>query len=277
MTRVARDTVRMKIPYTMARACGRVPKPAWIALAFVSFITLNYNAHIGFYFSFLAFVAMTACLVPVFGKDTVSRAGIRFTPTEALIALPLVAALIVGSYFIITASAGAQGVKFTSHLALGTGRFYVFSVFQTLNEEIIAGALLLFSLRKKFPRIHPLLVSVLVALVFSAAHFVMYRYVFFERSAIGPVALVSLFAVGTVRNNLIFGFGHVLFSWALHLSWNLVFFGGTYTVAASGKVMGQAGLFNIVMGDWPFCVGISIVAALSALLLQARGAGRDDT
>ncbi len=239
---------------------------AWIVASCVSLLTLNYQPQTGFYCSFLAFLAISFCLRMAYKKEWLERAGLLIPLKELIIGIVLAVLITATFYFYITGRIDAAGISFQNRFELGNPQLYVFTVFQTLNEEIIAGALLLFSLEKKWPVLNPLALSAAAALVFSGAHYLIYSYVFDERSIIYLPALISLFAAGIIRNNAILVCGHIGFSWMLHLSWNLVFFGGRYS-CGSGKECTQACLFNLIMGDFPFVIMTALLAVAASVIL----------
>ncbi|MBN1534787.1 MAG: hypothetical protein JXA20_19100 [Spirochaetes bacterium] len=253
----------------MGRSAARNSKvtPLMILLSCISLLLLNYNPDITFLSSFLSFMMIALLLRTAFKNRWRDMAGLRLSAIDAALALSAAIVMTTIIYRYISWSISIHGVVFQNRFEMGNQQLYLFTVFQTLNEEIIAGALLLFCLRSRLPRLHPLLISWAAALLFAAAHGIVYRFVFHEHSIIGLPALLALFAVGIIRNNAILACDHIGFSWAIHLSWNLVFFGGRYRHGGSGNELTEAELFNTVMGNISFIVTALCVSALASIAL----------
>lgn len=252
-------------------------KYVWTGAACLSLLLFNYNpqvAYVGAFCSLLGFLAIIIFLSLAFKGEWRSRAGLAVPWKHFIIGLAGTIFLTAAFHRYIAHVIDAAGIYFEDRFTLGNPELYLFTLFQTLNEEIVAGALLLFSLRRKWPALPPVLLSTAAALVFAGAHALLYRYLFLEHSTLQLSALASLFAVGVIRNNAILRFGHAGFSWMLHLAWNLVFFGGRYAFTG-GNECTQADLFNIIMGNSAF-VAASLAAAAAATLLLHRFSGKHD-
>lgn len=136
---------------------------------------------------------------------------------------------------------------------------YLYYIPQTFNEEMIVGALLLNSIKLKNKNIDNLSLSVIVALIFCIMHQALYRF-----SPVQPgelltfITLISLFLVGLIRNFLILRTGKIIYSWAIHLSWNLMFF-PNFIIQSNGEYASEPSRFNLILGDLRVMVLISIV------------------
>lgn len=176
----------------------------------------------------------------------------------------LIILTLINYYFIISIT-GNNTIVYIPRIVSGNRQLYVHTVFQTLNEEIMMGSVLLFSLKNKFNKLQPLFISIIVAAVFSIAHYFVYRYLFSIGSGIlGISALISLFAVGVIRNNFIVSFNHIAYSWMLHLSWNWIFFGGNYYY--NGQECSEAYLCNLVYGNSYFIIAVVLTMIISSVL-----------
>jgi hypothetical protein len=138
-------------------------------------------------------------------------------------------------------------------------RDYYHVFFYVLNEEIILGAILLFSIVYKW-KFKPILASICLAVVFSLIHFVFYRWVFADRGLLGISTLVTLFLVGFVRNSLILHTGHIGYSWALHFGWIAIMFGSRHTNLSTNMYVSEIESFNIYLGSSAMLI-ISIIMA----------------
>jgi len=141
---------------------------------------------------------------------------------------------------------------------------YYHDVFYILNEEIVLGALVLFYFTQK-RKIKPIYASVGLALFFSAIHFVFYRWIFTDRGIIQIPALITLFLIGFVRNNLIIVYGHVGYSWALHFGWIVIMFGSIHLHNDTQMIMSEPDRFTTYIGSIEMLVLSFILASLSLL------------
>jgi len=127
---------------------------------------------------------------------------------------------------------------------------YLHTLGQTLNEEMLFGGLILFALRRAFAKASPLVIASLVAVGFSLLHFVFYAWVVFSPNSgfLTASALFVLLAVGMLRNTLILRAGHIAYSWAVHLSINLVGLLGLFKFE-NGVELSEPQVFNFILGS----------------------------
>jgi len=206
--------------------------------------------------------------------------GLSFDAGQARRAGLLLVLTLAGSLSLILPIAGSRGIIWRPFFAESrTWLRHFHTAGQTLNEEIVLGAVLLAALRPIF-RGRPLLVlAVTVAAAFSALHRVFYRCVLPpNRGNLAAMTLGSLFLVGVIRNHLILRSGHIAYSWALHLGWNAVFFRGEF--ADADVRLNEPACFNLFLGSpISFC---AIVVATAGFLyfdwrtraLTRRSAGK---
>ena len=142
---------------------------------------------------------------------------------------------------------------------------YLYYIPQTFNEEMILGALLLHSIKRKYKSINYINLSIIVAFVFCIMHQALYRY-----SPVQPgelltlITLISLFLVGLIRNFLILRTGKIAYSWAIHLSWNLMFF-QNFMIQSNGESASEPRRFNLILGDIRVMIFILVVTSLVIL------------
>ncbi len=110
------------------------------------------------------------------------------------------------------------GSKNNISIQISNWKNYFHTLFYTINEEIVLGAIGLFIL-VKVKKIRPLLASILLVVAFSLIHFIFYQWIFDDRDTIHLFAVITLFLIAFVRNNLILSYGHIGYSWALHFGW----------------------------------------------------------
>jgi membrane protease YdiL (CAAX protease family) len=151
---------------------------------------------------------------------------------------------------------------------------YLHTLGQTLNEEMLFGALILTGLRRTFPRLSPLLTASLVALGFALLHFIFYAWIVFPPNSgiLTANALFVLFGIGMLRNTLILRTGHIAYSWCVHLCINLAGLIGLYRFE-NGVELTEPQIFNFILGS-PVMVLVSlfvlIACGVSLLHLNTR-------
>lgn len=127
---------------------------------------------------------------------------------------------------------------------------YLYYIPQTFNEEMIVGALLLNSLKNRFKKSNYFVISSIVALIFCLMHQVLYRFSPVQSGELLSITtLISLFLVGLIRNYLILRTGKIVYSWAIHLAWNLVFL-TSFIVQTDGQFTTEPSKFNLILGDF---------------------------
>jgi hypothetical protein len=128
---------------------------------------------------------------------------------------------------------------------------YLYYIPETFNEEILIGAFLLFLLERKFKKLSQTAIAVFIAFIFSAMHQILYNWSPVQPGILLHInTLLVLFFVGIIRNILILKTRKIIYSWALHLSFNLIFFSGFFVSASGNKMASEPERFNIVFGNW---------------------------
>jgi hypothetical protein len=210
-----------------------------------AFLVLSYAPHYGGLSSLLSFTGIVFSLRIALGADWRAGSGLAIPGRDLALAAGLFALLFVVDRQLIHAVLERRGAELVE-----TGLPFNRSYLQTLNEELLAGAVpLLWSRLRRWRGS-----AVLVALIFALAHDV----VSFGR--LEPLTVVSLAAVGVVRNVLIVRAGHVAFAWAFHLAWNLTFFRGA--LVFEGASLDQPDRFNLVLGE-PWVALVTVLLAVT--------------
>jgi len=239
-------------------------KVTWILLAYLSLIILNYLPECGFYFSSLAFASILLCLKTAWGDNWKTIAGLNITFRNIIFFITGLILLIIINYLFINSIALSKDINFITRITSGQKLLYLHTIFQTLNEEILMGAVLLFSLQNKFFKEQPLFLSIVAGAIFSVSHYFTYRYFFTAESGVlSYYALFALFAAGVIRNNLILLSNNIAYSWMIHLAWNWVFFGGNYYT--NGLKLMQVEQFNIIFGNENFIITASCIMIITSL------------
>ncbi|NQU87481.1 MAG: hypothetical protein HQ541_17135 [Mariniphaga sp.] len=201
----------------------------------------------------------------IWKKQLLEFTGLKLNLKTIIISLILASCLIIFSYLMMNYLAGKHQVQ----IVFTTWQNYYHDVFYTLNEEIILGAILLnISIRRY--KMNPILVSLLLALVFSIVHFVFYKWVFLERGIITISTIISLFLIGVTRNNIIITTKHIGYSWALHFSWMAIMFGSYHFFTETEQALTEYERFNLYLGSYEMLLISVILAAVSFWFLKKK-------
>lgn len=151
-------------------------------------------------------------------------------------------------------------------------RQITFTAGQTLNEEIVLGALLLGGLSRLLPRAKPIHIAMGVAAVFALLHAAFYGLrpeSDYNYGRLEGLTLLALLCVGVLRNDMILGSGQIAYAWAIHLGWNLVFFGPTLRTLPGAPPLNEPARFDLVLGD-PAVLGVVALGAMVTAFLWRK-------
>jgi len=233
-------------------------KNFWLTLIIIVHLTFSYYYFKGWWNSAIGTALIILLSYFIWKKDFLKNIGLK----SGKLTIPLSVAL---SIIIIILSSHLSDYIATKHnieIMSTSYRYYFHSVFYTLNDEIILGALLLFYCIKSF-KLHPLLISAAVAVIFSILHFIFYKWIFLDTGIIQPLTLTTLFVVGFLRNNLIITFGHIGYSWAFHFGWMTVMFGSYHFNTLSREILTGSQRFNLCLGSLEMLFIATILAGIS--------------
>jgi membrane protease YdiL (CAAX protease family) len=178
--------------------------------------------------------------------------GLRIPSRAAVQAILLALILILSLYWMVRFIASAEDITYQASIVEHgiLSLTYLHTLGQTMNEEMLFGALILFAMRRHFVKASPLLIASLVALLFSLLHFIFYAWIVFPPNSglLTVGALFVLFAIGMLRNTLILRTGNIAYSWSVHLSINLVGLLGLYRFA-NGVELTEPQIFNDILGS----------------------------
>lgn len=191
----------------------------------------------------------------IWGKGFLKQIGMQLNLKTIIKSLVLVVIIAGCSLLILEYIAN----KNTIRIAYNNWRDYYHVMFYVLNEEIVLGAILLFTIVYKW-KIRAFVACICLAVVFSLVHFVFYRWIFTDRAALGISTLTTLFLVGFIRNSLIIHAGHIGYSWALHFGWIAIMFGTSHTYIESDLYVTEIERFNLYLGSTEMLI-ISIIMA----------------
>ncbi len=256
------------------------PRPLALRIVCVLLIVIlypcaSYSPQIGWWVSLTGTALILGLGWVAWPADWVERMGFRLSFRAAAGAIVLFMVTAACAYGLLFAASRAAAVSFVPvHECPEFLRRVVFAAGQTLNEEIVLGALLLFGLARLLGKRRGLFISSAVALLFAVLHYAFYALrdpADFHAGRLSILALTSLFAVGVLRNNLILGCRHIAFAWAIHLGWNVYFFQSEFRFEQVDRQLNEPELFNHLFA-YPLTVGvIAFAALLSASLFRRRG------
>jgi hypothetical protein len=193
----------------------------------------------------------------IWGKGFLEKIGLRLR-LKTFVRSIILAAIIAGCSLLI---AKYIGNKNNIQIEYHNWRDYYHVLFYVLNEEIVLGAILLFTFVYKW-KIRPVVTCICIAVGFALLHFVFYRWVFADRGVLGISTLITLFLVGFARNSLILFTGHIGYSWALHFGWVAIMFGSSHTYSDSYMYISELDRFNIYLGSTEMLISSGILAGL---------------
>lgn len=250
----------------------KIYKGVLLSLMILSYLFLTYKPHKGLWLSILGTILILFFARLIWSEAWYIKIGLRIKSKEIIIATLLFILTATFSYILINHIAIQKNISFKPYFEnLSTSIKYLHTLGQTLNEELILGALLLFSLRLLLKKMPIIVLSSVVALLFSIFHILFYSYFIssFNRGVLSVITIFSLLLVGIARNNLILCSNHIGYSWAIHLGWNVVFLGGSYD-KGTAQLMNEPELFNIFLGSQLVLVSSFIIVLLSIYIYRSR-------
>ena len=218
-----------------------------------------------------AFALITAAILAVlsllFGPGWASRAGLDLSRREAVSVIAVFALIAVASTMLLHHVYAAAGLRVDAPDVKVQAGF----LFQAFNEEIFFRALMI-GVLLAYVR-SAVAISLGLALIFAAAHFLLYRFSNPMHLALSVAALTTLFLAGVAMNNLYLAFRHIGFSWALHAGWNVVWLPAAFYDAATHARLYEPQIFERVLGAPSVADLAGVVAVLSFVLLARHSTG----
>lgn len=249
----------------------RAKRSVLVIFLLLTYLLTSYNASIFPLRSLLGslvIILIGRAAWPITWKD---RLGLRIQFRELALAIALALPLMFIFYWFVQSITVAQNVGYLSPISRYgiLNPVYLHTLGQTLNEELILGALLLTTLSRSFSRIRPLAIAALVAAGFSLLHFAFYAWIVVPENSglLTAGTLFVLFALGLLRNTLILKTNHIAYAWCLHLSVNMVGLWGLYT-ATDGHELNEPEIFNLILGSPGMIILAGLIVLICALLLQ---------
>jgi hypothetical protein len=253
-----------------------------VFLVFLILVALNYNPqllfesnyrHWGWNFSLLGTILILLVIRHRDPETWRQKLGINFSNSDWLGFVLITAGLLVISFLLVDHLTLESGYSFKPRLLYFREYFgtsarlfpilgdYLYYFPETFNEEILIGALLLMGLQRKFPKLNNNIIVIGVALLFSLMHQAMYKWSPAQPDILLSIpTILSLLFVGVLRNALILKTRKIAIAWAIHLSFNLIFFPGFFVHLETTGFAGEAERFNIVFGNLTMALATGILA-----------------
>ena len=213
-----------------------------------------------------AFILVTAAIVAalrlILGRQWTDYAGLKLPPTHVLMVFATFAVAYTGSEMLLPIVYKAAGLKANAPTIEEKTGF----VFQAFNEEIFFRSLMI-GYFIRYVR-SPLMISLALAFLFSAAHFLLYRFGALHMP-LAMASLATLFFAGVAWNNFYLAFRHIGFSWALHAGWNVVWLPAAFYDASTNERLHEPQVFDRVLGS-PAIVGMVCAMAVLSFVFLLR-------
>jgi membrane protein YdbS with pleckstrin-like domain len=261
-----------------------------ILFAFVILISLNYNPQLNFEINYqhwgwnLSLLATILTLL-IFRfrdpKDWKQKLGIDFRHKDWIGFFITTAAILIISFYLVDYLSNANGFDFKpkilhySDYFSPTARFfsilgeYLYYIPETFNEEIFIGAFLLLGLERNFKKLDSNIIAIGIALLFCFMHQAMYKWSPVQSGILlSTQTIMTLFFVGVLRNALILKTRKIAYSWAIHLSFNMIFFPGFFINQSTEKFANEPERFNIVFGNLTMVLITGLLAVISLIWLN---------
>jgi hypothetical protein len=237
----------------------RLRNPLLFTLLIIIYVLFSYSFLGDWLFSSLGTLLIIFLSFLIWGNGFLEKVGLQFKLQTIAKSMILVVIIAGCSILILKYIAYKNGIR----IEYCNWRDYYHVLFYVINEEIVIGAILLFTLVYKW-KMNALVASIYVAVGFALLHFVFYRWIFADRGVLGISTLITLFLVNFVRNSLILHTGHIGYSWALHFGWIAIMFGSRHTYIGTNMYVSELESFNTYLGSTEMLV-LSIVLAGVAL------------
>lgn len=233
----------------------RLRIPLLFSLLILIYVLFSYSFLGDWLYSSIGSILIIFLSFLIWGNGFLEKVGLQLN-LETFVKSIILVVIIAGCSFLIMKYIGNKN---DIRIEYYNWRDYYHVMFYVLNEEIVLGAILLFTLVYKW-KIRPIVASICLAVGFALIHYVFYRWVFTDRGVLGIATLITLFLVGFVRNSLILYTGHIGYSWALHFGWIAIMFGSRHTNLNTKMYLSEFESFNTYLGSTEMLV-LSIIIA----------------
>ena len=239
------------------------------------------SPHWGWMFSLLSTILIISFMRIRDPEKWSRKLGINFKKSDILKFVIITMLLSVIAFFIVDFVSMVDGYDFKPKLFyyktyLGANypfhyivANYLYYIPETFNEEMMIGAMLLMGIERRFEKLNKNYIVVIVALIFSLMHQGLYKWSPVQSGELLTLTTIAtLFFVGVLRNSLILKTRNIALSWAIHLSFNMVFFSGLFINTGNGEFQDEPEVFNIVFGNQTMFILTGLLAFASLIWLN---------
>lgn len=227
------------------------------ALLFTLYFLFTYYVFNGWWYSSIGSALIIFISYIIWHREYLKQTGLQLNLPTIIKSIILAVIITIASILIMK----YIGTRNNIRIEYTNWRDYYHDIFYILNEEIVIGAILLFTMVNKY-KIKPLVASLLLAVFFALIHYIFYRWIFLDSGIIGLPTLTTLFLVGFTRNSLIIITGHIGYSWALHFGWMAVMFGSMHTDITSNLELTEVDRFKLYLGSSEMLIISAIIAGI---------------
>ncbi len=271
---------------------NRFKKYGSLILAFVVIVCLNYNPQFYFKTSYqhwswnLSLLASILIILIMRYRDPIDwkqKLGINFKRHDLIGFLLSTIGLLILSYFLVEYVSRLNGYAFKPQIIYYKDYFgsncpfylvlanYMYFITETFNEEMLIGAVLLMGLERKFKTLDRNIIAIMIALIFSLMHQALFKWSPAQPGILLTwTTIASLFFVGILRNVLILKTRKIVFSWAIHLSFNFVFYAGFIVDPITNIFPREPEAFNIIFGNLIMLLLSGLLAVASLIWLNTN-------
>ena len=225
------------------------------SLLFSIYVVFSYSFLGDWLYSSIGSILIVFLSYLIWGKGFLKKIGLQLNLQTISKAIILAIIITTCSLLIMKYIGNRDNIRIDYY----NWRDYYHVMFYVLNEEIILGAILLFTLVYKW-KLGPVVASLCIAVLFSLIHYIFYKWVFADSGVLGISTLITLFLVGFIRNSLIIQNGHIGYSWALHFGWVAIMFGSSHTYLKTNMYVTEPDRFNMYLGSTEMLI-ISVILA----------------
>ncbi|MBN2362690.1 CPBP family intramembrane metalloprotease [candidate division WOR-3 bacterium] len=230
-------------------------------LVFCSYILFTYT---GYDISLIGSFLIIGLTLLFWQKKWAYKLGLKLKFTDLVVFIVIFLLVFISSYFIIMSICHQKDLLFNRKISIHFS--IIQTIGQTFNEELVYGALLFLPIIRRFPKKYSISASLIMAVVFALFHLLFYRICIGQnRGYLSFLTIFNLFLAGFIRNNLIIYSGHIYWAWALHLAWNMLFF-GYYIVHG----FNEPELFNNFVGTIQMLVFLGGLSIISFILINSQ-------
>jgi len=233
----------------------KLRNPLLFSLLILFYVLFSYSFLGDWLYSSIGSLLIIFLSYLIWGKGFLKQIGLQLNLQTVIKAIILSVIITTCSLLIMKYIGNKDNIRIEYY----NWRDYYHVMFYVLNEEIVIGAILLFTLVNKL-KFRPVVASLCLAVLFSLIHYIFYKWIFADRGVLGISTLITLFLVGFVRNSLIIQTGHIGYSWALHFGWIAIMFGSRHTNLNTNMYVSEPESFNLYLGSTEMLI-ISIIMA----------------